>query len=116
MPVQCPAVLPWQQQGVIIRDVPSPVAVDQRDELRVQRQVPALAQLADRDVQPGPGADVHDGVSAQAGVFADPQSGAQQHSGSDADQHPPVSLAGAQQLGDCGVVEGLGQGVIGAGQ
>ena len=29
-------------------------------------------ELADRDMQPGPGADEHNRIGAQVGVFADP--------------------------------------------
>ena len=116
VPVQRPAVLPGQQQRVAGPDVRGAVAVDQGDQLGVQRQVAVLAELADRDVQPGPGADVHDRVGAQAGVFADPQPGAQQHLHGDADQQPPVGLGGAQQFRGGGVVEGLGQRVVLAGQ
>ena len=82
----------------------------------MQGQVPVLAELADRDVQPWPGADVDHGIGVQAGELADPQPGAQQHLDGDADEHPPVGLGGAQQLGGGGVVEGLGQRVVLAGQ
>ena len=82
----------------------------------MQGQVAVFVELADRDVQPGPGADEHDGIGPQAGVFADPQPGAQQHLDGDPDQHPAVTLSSAQQLGGRGVVEGLGQRVVGAGQ
>ena len=41
------------------------VVVDQRDEVWVQGQVAVLAELADRDVQPGCGTDLDDGVGAQ---------------------------------------------------
>ena len=116
VPVQRPAVLPGQQQRVPGGDMGGAVAVDEGDQLGVQGQVAVLVELADRDVQPGPGADVHDGIGLQAGVFADPQPGAQQHLDGDADQHPPVGLGGAQQPGGGGVVEGLGQRVVLAGQ
>ena len=92
------------------------VGVDQGDQLGVQRQVAVLAQLADRDMQPRPGADEHDRIGLQAGEFADPQPGAQQHLDGDADEHPRVGLGGAQEFRGGGVVEGLGQGVVLAGQ
>ena len=82
----------------------------------MQGQVAVFVELADRDMQPGPGTDEHDGIGVQAGVFADPQSGAQQHLHGDADQHPAITLGGAQQLGGGGVVESLGQRVVLAGQ
>ena len=44
----------------------SAASIDQGDHLGVQRQVAVLAELADRDMQPGPGADEHDRVSLQA--------------------------------------------------
>ena len=116
VPVQGPAVLPRQQQRVTGRDVGGAVAVDEGDQLGVQRQVAVLAELADRDVQPGPGADEHDGVGGQAGELADPQPGAQQHLDGDPHQHPAVGLGGAQQLRGRGVVEGPGQRVVLAGQ
>ncbi len=52
VPVQGSAVLPGQQQRVPGRDVRGAVVVDQGDQVRVQRQVAVLAELADRDVQP----------------------------------------------------------------
>jgi len=116
VPVQRAAVLPRQQQPMARRDVPGPVGIDQGDQLRVQRQVAVLAELADRDVQPGPGADEHDGISAQAGELADPQPGAQQHLHGDPDQHPAVVLSSSQEFRGGGVVEGLGQGMVLAGQ
>jgi hypothetical protein len=82
----------------------------------VQWQVAVLAELADRDVQPGPGADQDHGIGGQAGEFADSQSGAEQHFHGDAYQHPVVGLGGAQQPGGGSVIEGSGQGVVLAGQ
>jgi hypothetical protein len=116
VPVQRAAVLPRQQQRVVRSDVGGPVAVDEGDQLGVQRQVAVLAELADRHVQPGPGADEHHRGGLQAGELADPQPGAQQHLDGDPDQHPAVGLGGAQQPGGGGVVEGLGQRVVLAGQ
>ena len=116
VPVQRPAVLAGQQQRVACRDVPSPVVVDEGQELGVQWQVPVVAELADRDVQPGPGTDVHHGAGLQAGVLADPQAGPQQHLHRDADQQPLVGLRGAQQFRGGRVIERPGQRVVGAGQ
>ena len=59
VPVHRAAVLPGQEQGVRGVDVRGAVVVDQRDQVRVQRKVAVFAELADRDVQPRAGADVH---------------------------------------------------------
>jgi len=112
VPVGRLAVFPRQQQGIAGGDVTGAVVVDQGDQVRVQRQVAVLAELAGRDVQPRAGADVHDRISAQRGVFADPQSGAQQHFHGDAHQQALVVLRGAQQFRGGGVVEGPGQRVV----
>jgi hypothetical protein len=79
MPVQGAPIFPGQQQRVRWIHVRGAVVVDQGDQVRVQRQVAVLAELADRDVQPRAGADLHHRISAQRGVLADPQPGAQQH-------------------------------------
>ena len=92
------------------------VLVDQGDQVRVQRQVAVLAELADRDVQPRAGADLHDRVGLQAGVLADPQAGAQQHLHRDAHEQALVVLRGAQQFRGAGIVERFRQRVVGAGQ
>ena len=112
VPVGRLAVLPRQQQRIAGCDVTAAVVVDEGDELRVQRQVPVFAELADRDVQPRPGADVHHGVGAQRGVLADPQPGAQQHLHGDAHQQALVVLRGAQQVRGGSVVEGFGQRIV----
>jgi hypothetical protein len=116
VPVQRPAVLAGQQERIIRPDVGGAVAVDEGDQLGVQRQVAVLAELADRDVQPGPGAYEDDCIGLQAGELADPQASTQQHLDGDPHQHPAVLLGGAQQLGGGGVVEGPGQGMVLAGQ
>jgi hypothetical protein len=72
VPVQRGAVLPGQQQRVLRGHVRVSVVLDQGEQVRVQRQVAVLAELADRDVQPGGGADRDHGVGAQVGVLADP--------------------------------------------
>ena len=82
----------------------------------MQRQVAVLAELADRDVQPRARADVHHRISAQRGVLTDPQARAQQHLHGDAHEQALVVLGGAQQPGGAGIVEGLGQRVVLAGQ
>jgi hypothetical protein len=71
VPVQWPAVLPGQQQWVSAGNVRGAVVADEGDQVRVQRQVAVFAQLADRDVQPMPGADEHDRVGAQRGELTD---------------------------------------------
>ena len=116
VPVQRAAVLPRQQQRVTCGDMGSPVGVDERDELGVQRQVAVLAELADRDVQPGPGTDQDHSIGGQAGELADPQPGAQQHLDGDPHQHPAIGLGGAQQPGGGAVIESPGQRVVLAGQ
>jgi hypothetical protein len=116
VPVQRAAVLPWQQQRVACWDVPGPVVVDEDQELRVQRQVAVLAELADRDVQPRPGADLHHRVRAQRDVLADPQPCPQQHLHRDPDQQPRVGLRRAQEPGGAGIIERPGQRVVLAGQ
>ena len=40
---------------------------EQLHELGVQRHVPVVAELAQRDAQPVPGADPHDGVGVEVG-------------------------------------------------
>ena len=110
VPVGRLAVLPGQQQRVGGVDVRGAVLVDQGDQVRVQRQVAVLAELADRDVQPRAGADLHDRVGLQAGVLADPQAGAQQHLHRDAHEQALVVLRGAQQFRGAGIVERLGSG------
>jgi hypothetical protein len=114
--VQRAPVLPRQQQRVRRARVRAAVVAGQGGQVRVQRQVTVLAELAGRDVQPGPGTDLHHGVRAQRGVLADPQPGAQQHLHGDADEQPLVGLRGAKQFRGAGVVQGLGQRVVEAGQ
>jgi hypothetical protein len=84
VPVEAAAVLAGQQQGMAGCDVAGAIVVDQGDQLRVQRQVAVLSELADRDVQPRPGADLDNRVGAQGGVLADPQPGSEQHLHGDA--------------------------------
>ncbi len=56
VPVGGLAVLSRQQQRAGRIDVTGAVVVDEGDQLGVQAQVPVLAELADRDVQPRSGA------------------------------------------------------------
>src|ERR1035438_7057334 len=97
--VQRAAVLARQQQWVPGGDVLGTVAVDEGDQLGMQGQVAVFAELADGDVQPGPGADEDHSAGLEAGELADPQPGAQQHLDGDPDQHPAVVVGGAQQPG-----------------
>jgi hypothetical protein len=96
--------------------VTAAVVVDERDQVGVQGQVSGLVELADRDVQPGAGAYVHDRIGAQGGVLADPQPGAQQHLHGDPHQQAVIALGGAQQFRGGAVVEGFGQRMVLAGQ
>src|SRR6185312_5166463 len=63
---------------------------EQLDELGVQRDVTAVAELAQRDAQPVPGADLDDRVGVQAGQLAGPHAGAGQQL-----DHEPVAGVGA---------------------
>jgi hypothetical protein len=82
---------------------------EQRDEVGVQGHVPVVAELAERDPQPVPGADLHDRVSLQAGQFPGPHPGA----GQQLDHEPvPGVSAGpgrAHQPGRIAVIEKLRQ-------
>jgi len=110
--VECPTVLAGQQQRMLGRDVPGAVGLDEVDQLWVQGKVAVLVEFADRNVEPGSGADLDDGVCAEAGELADAESGAQQDLDGDADQESFVVLGGAEKPGGGGVVEGLGQRVV----
>lgn len=57
VPVGRLAVLPGQQQRVGRADVRGVVLIYQGDQVRVQRQVAVLTELADRDMQPRSGAE-----------------------------------------------------------
>ena len=52
------------------RDMRGPVGIDETDQLRMLRQIAVLAELADRDVKPRPGADQDHGAGGQGGVLA----------------------------------------------
>ena len=116
VPIEGGAVRPRCQQWMIRRHELRPVLIDQRDQLRVQRQVAVVVEFADRHVQPGCGTDLHDRITAEAGELADPQTGAKQHFHRDSHQQLPVRLGGAQQSGGGRVVERLGQRSVLAGQ
>ena len=49
-------------------DVPGAAFADQLDQLRVQRQVAVVVQVAQRDMLPLAGADLHHRVGAQVGL------------------------------------------------
>jgi hypothetical protein len=72
VPVQGGAVLARQQQRMPGRDVRGPVLGDQRHQVWMQGKVAVLAELADRDVQTGRGADLVDRVGGQGGELPDP--------------------------------------------
>ena len=78
------------------RDVLLAGGLDQVDHVRVLGQVAVLAELADRDMQPGGGIDGEDVVGRQGGVFADAQPGALQDFHGDPHEQPLVGLGGAQ--------------------
>ena len=80
------AVLPGQQQRVARGHVALAVVGDQGHQLRVQRDVAVVVQLADRDVQPVPGADLHDRVVLEGDQLADPQAGPDEDFADDADE------------------------------
>jgi hypothetical protein len=53
-------------------DMTIAVGTDEFAQVRVQRQVAVIVQLADRDVQSVSGADLHDRIGSQPDQFADP--------------------------------------------
>jgi hypothetical protein len=112
VPVELAAVGSWDQPGTVAMDVVGTVVGDQLDQVGVQRDVAVVVQLADRDVQPVPGADLDYGIRAQGDELADPKAGAEQDFADDTDGHLAVRLGRAQQP-RCGVVvEGLGQATL----
>src|SRR6185437_16230333 len=78
---------------------------EQLDQLGVQRDVPVVAEFAQRDPQPVPGADEHDRVGVQAGELAGPHAGA----GQQFDDEPVAGVGagpgGGHQPGRVAVVE-----------
>ena len=82
---------------------------EQCDEVRVEGHVTVVAELAERDPQPVPGADLHDRVGVEAGQFAGPHAGAGQQF--DDEPVPGVGAVpgGGHQPGRVAVVEELGQ-------
>ena len=79
------------------------------DQLGVQRHVPVVAELAERDAQPVAGADLHDRVGVQAGQLAGPHAGA----GQQLDDEPVAGVGAGpgrgHQPGRVPVVEELRQ-------
>jgi hypothetical protein len=79
IPVQRSAVV--GDQPLAPADVPEAgccPGCQERDQLGMQRHVPVVAELAERDPQPVAGADLHDCVGFQAGQLAGPHAGAGQ--------------------------------------
>ena len=79
------------------------------DQLGVQRHVPVVAELAERDAQPVAGADLHDRVGVQVRELAGPHAGA----GQQLDDQPVAGVGGGpgggHQPGRVAVVEELRQ-------
>ena len=90
-----------QSGGPVVGD---PV-VEQFFELRVQRDVAVVVQLADRDPQPVGGADLHDRVDGEGEQLAAADAGAGEQFDDQPGQRVGVGAGGAQQLGRGGVVE-----------
>jgi hypothetical protein len=82
---------------------------EQLDELGVQRDVAVVAELAERDPQPVPGADLDDRVGLQVREFAGPHAGA----GQQLDDQPVAGISAGpgrgHQLGGVAVIEEPGQ-------
>ena len=82
---------------------------EQLHQLGVQRNVPVVAELAQRDPQPVPGADQHDRVGVQVGELAGAHAGA----GQQLDDEPVAGVGagpgGGHQPGRVAVVEELRQ-------
>ena len=78
-------------------------------QLGVQRDVAVVAELAQRDPQPVPGADPHDRVGVQVGQLAGPHAG----TGQQLDDQPVAGVGagpgGGHQPGGVAVIEELGQ-------
>ena len=116
VPVERAAALVGQQQRVVGVDVGGAVVIDEGDQVRVQRQVAVLVELADGDVQPG-AAPIWTIASAGSAVYSLTRRPVRkQHFDDDADQHAGFGLGGAEQLRRGRVVEGFGQRVVDAGQ
>src|SRR5216684_3289327 len=78
--------------------------VEEVFELGVQRDVAAGAELAERDVQPVGGADLHDRVDGEVQELAFAQAGAGQELHGQVDERVRVGAGGLQQLGERAVV------------
>ena len=74
----------------------------------MQRDVAVVEEFADGDVQPMTGADLADGVAAQAGELPDAQAGAEEDFADDPLEQARSGLGGAQELRRRGIVQGLG--------
>ena len=94
-----------QSAGSVMAD---PV-VEQVLQLRVQRDVAVVVQLADRDPQPVGGSDLDDRVNGQGEQFAAAHAGARQELDDQPGQRVGVGAGGAQQFRRGGVVEEPGQ-------
>ncbi len=86
--------------------------VEEVFELGVQRDVTVGAQLAERDVEPVGGADLHDRVDGQIEELALAQAGAGQEFHGQAGERVGVGAGGLQQLGERGVAGEAGQRLV----
>ena len=110
VPVQRAAVVgdqPLVRADVV--EVRGGPGAEQPDEVGVQGHVPVVAELAERDPQPVPGADLHDRVRVQARQLPGPHAGAGQQFDDE-----PVTRVGAgpgrgHQPGRVAVIEELRQ-------
>jgi hypothetical protein len=82
---------------------------EQLDQLGVQWHVAVVAELAQRDPQPVPGADLDDRVGGQAGQFAGPHAGAGQQPGDQPVAGVGAGPGGGHQPGRVAVAGELGQ-------
>ncbi len=88
---------------------PGEPGVEEVFELGVQRDVAVGAELAERDVQPVGGADLHDRVDGEVQELAFAQAGAGQELHGQADERAGAGAGGLQQLGERAVVQEAGQ-------
>ena len=79
--------------------------VEQVFELRVQRDVAVVVQLADRDPQPVGRTDLHDRIDGEGEQLAAPDAGTGKQFDDQPGQRIWVRAGGAQQLGRGGIVE-----------
>jgi hypothetical protein len=90
--------------------------VQQLLELRVERDVAVVVELADRDAQPVGRADLHDCVGGQAEQFAAADAGAGQQFDDEPGERVGIGAGNAQQPGCGSVVEEPGQRLVDDGQ